>query len=403
MFLRLNPLLLSLHRHLLAILPPGRSSSINPRGHAENPSRLWTLKFGAFLVFGVWCLVFSFCCGCKSIGPATVPRDRSEYSASIAESWKRQTLLNIVKLRYLDPPTFVDVGQIVSGYTLETLVSAGGNISSLGAVQGNSITAGGSARYTDRPTITYTPLIGAKYVRALMTPLPPEAVLYTVQSGWPANAVLFIAVGAMNGLKNSETSINGITPPDPNFMRALELLRQIQASGAVGLRVSQDAQKQQTTVLTFQTRDITQETSAEIKELRGLLHLDPEAAELKVAFGATATNDKELALQTRSMLHIMMTMAAQAEVPDQDIAQGRTPPNYSPTGPGAETTRLIRIHSSKSKPTDAYAEVYYRDHWFWIDDRDLKSKRAFAFMMMLFTLAEPGEKENLPLITIPAQ
>src|SRR5262252_7649219 len=90
-------------------------------------------------------VVLSVCCGCKSIGPATVARDRFEYSGSISESWKRQTLLNIVKLRYVDPPIFVHVGQIVAGYTLETGVTLGGNLSSLGAIQGNSISAGGSA------------------------------------------------------------------------------------------------------------------------------------------------------------------------------------------------------------------------------------------------------------------
>ena len=343
------------------------------------------------------------CCGCKSIGPGTVPRDRFEYSSSISESWKRQTLLNIMRLRYMDPPTFVDVGQIVSGYTLESAVSLGGNISSAGAIQGNSVTAGGTARYTDRPTITYTPLTGAKFVRALMTPLPPESILYTLQSGWPANAVLFISVAAMNGLKNQETSIAGISPPDPKFMQALELLRKIQSSGAVGLRVQQEMPKQQTTVLTFQTKDITDQTLADIKQLRELLHLDPDAKELQVAFGATASNDHELALQTRSMFHIMMTMAAQADVPPEDATQGRTAPNYESKNAEGENPRLIHIHSGKAKPGDAYVSVAYRNHWFWIDDRDLKSKRSFAFLMMLFTLAETGERENLPVITIPAQ
>jgi hypothetical protein len=347
-------------------------------------------------------LIAVFVVGCKSIGPGMVARDRADYSTSISESWKRQTLLNIVKLRYVDPPIFVDVGQIVAGYSLETTINAGGQISSATAIQGNSALFGAQGKYTDRPTITYTPLTGNKFVKALMTPLPPESVFFTIQSGWPADGVLLAAAASVNGLKNQETTLAGVTSPDPDFMRVLELLRNIQRAGGVGMRVQQDAQKRQTSILTFRSKEVSEATLAETLELRRLLRLDPDATDFTLVFGGTASNDKELAVITRSLLHIMSTMAAQVEVPADDVAQGRATPGLEPSE-AAQPGRLVRIHSSNNKPSDAAVAVPYRDKWFWIDDRDLKSKRAFAFMLMLFSLAETGEKEALPLITIPAQ
>ena len=56
--------------------------------------------------------------GCSSIGPESVTRDRFDYNTAISDSWKEQTLLNIVKIRYADMPLFVEVASIVSGYTL---------------------------------------------------------------------------------------------------------------------------------------------------------------------------------------------------------------------------------------------------------------------------------------------
>jgi len=52
--------------------------------------------------------------GCSGIGPPTVTRDRFDYTAVVAESWKSQMLLNLVKLRYSDAPVFLDVRSSVA-------------------------------------------------------------------------------------------------------------------------------------------------------------------------------------------------------------------------------------------------------------------------------------------------
>ena len=95
--------------------------------------------------------------GCSNIGSKTLPRDRFDYNTAIADSWKEQTLLNIVKLRYADMPLFVEVASVVSGYTVEGSVNLGGTISSENAMQGDFLSLGTTGKYTDRPTITYMP------------------------------------------------------------------------------------------------------------------------------------------------------------------------------------------------------------------------------------------------------
>ena len=50
--------------------------------------------------------------GCRSFGPDRLTEDRIDYSSAIADFWRTQTLLNIVKLHYTDWPSFLDVEHI---------------------------------------------------------------------------------------------------------------------------------------------------------------------------------------------------------------------------------------------------------------------------------------------------
>src|SRR6516225_8876385 len=173
------------------------------------------------LTFAV--LVFaSFLMGClhPRVGPQSLPRDRSAYSGSLSDSWKEETLLNIVKVRYLDPPVFVDVGNIVASYTLAQTASVGGTITPSG---GSNATLGGSVGLSNTPTITYTPLTGNAYIKGLITPLPPEVLFTAIQNGMPADSVLLTSFMSINGLRNQSVSLHGITPADPDFHRVRTL------------------------------------------------------------------------------------------------------------------------------------------------------------------------------------
>jgi hypothetical protein len=80
-----------------------------------------------------------------------------------------------------------------------------------------------------------------------------------------------------------------------------------------------------------------------------------------------------------------------------------TPTAEPEVGPSSSTRPLILIGRALERPADAFLTVPYRGYWFWIDDRDMPSKRLFSFLMFIFTLVEPGSKEGPPVLTIPTQ
>jgi len=327
--------------------------------------------------------------------------DRFNYSAAIAESWKEQTLLNIVKLRYMDLPVFMDVASVVSGYSLQTGVSVNGTLSSDRAVQGNFGSIGGQAIYTDRPTITYVPMTGDKFLRSLVTPIDPKNIFFLLQSGYAADFILGLAVESLNGVRNRSTAGGAVREADPAFFRALELLREVQAAGAFGMRVEEDKVKGSTGVVFIRRDDVPADILEKGAEIRRLLKLSAELQRFVLAYSPVRGAENELAVTSRSMLQIMQAFASYVDVPDVHLQDQSAWP--SPDNTAESPQQKLRIHSGKERPAQAFAAVRYREHWFWVENGDRPSKRALTVVMFFFTLAESGSPEKLPLITIPAQ
>ncbi|MGB5305102.1 MAG: hypothetical protein WBO57_02565 [Gammaproteobacteria bacterium] len=300
-------------------------------------------------------------------------------------------------------PLFLEVASIVSGYSLESSVNLGG-VTAEGDAIPNSLTLGTAGKYTDRPTITYAPITGSRFNKNFMTPVPPSAVLFLVQAGWPADVVLPIVLEAINGLRAQKSAGAGQRSGQGGYYRVIELFAQIQRSGAFGMRVVR-AGEEETTMLMIRRENVEPAIIAAADELADLLGMRRDVDEFSIVFSEVARDGTEIAMLTRSLLSIMVELAGQVGVPEQHVADGRTVPSLASANNSegsSEGGRLIDIRSSTDKPDHAFAAVSYRDYWFWIDDRDFKSKRTFAYLMLLFSLTESGGREGLPLVTIPA-
>jgi hypothetical protein len=340
--------------------------------------------------------------GCTGIGPHSIRYDRFDYTSAISDSWKAQMLVNIVKLRYGDSPTFLEVASVINQYSVESQVSLLLTWANpITAALTNSQSPAGAVRYIDRPTITYSPLTGEKFARSLMTPIPPAAILSLIQANYPVDLVLRLCVHSVNGIRNRFGGAARARPADPEFYPLIERLRRLQSAGDIGLRVQKTNDKE-ATLMTIRGK-MNQATEEDSLAVRKILGLDPAAQEFSVVYASVPRNDREVAILSRSVLEILVDLASYIEVPRLHVEEKRVNPTQIESAPaGFSSSPLIRIHSSREKPADAFVAVPYRDAWFWIDDRDLRSKGMFSFIMFIFTLVETGGKEGAPIVTIPA-
>jgi len=350
-------------------------------------------------------VLLSFCfAACSSIGPTMVPRDRVDYVDAIGTSWEQQTLLNIVKLRYGHAPVFLAITQVVTGYQFQSTVGAGLAASSFTAVSntfGLTGTAMAQGQYTDRPTVIYSPLTGVDFLQKLMTPIPPSAILFVLQAGYNADVIMPIALDSINGLYNQ--SKRGMKhAADPRFDRLVQLVRDLQLAEAVQVRIERPKEGSETSLMTFPPSKNPQ-AMAESHAVRSLLGLSPTLEKFKVYYGGYSGRDDEIAMMTRSMLQIMLELAAAVRVPQADASEGRAAPGQVEERVSeTQSVPAVNILSGSTAPSNASVAVQYDRQWFWIADTDFRSKAMFGTVMLLFSISDIGEKGNGPIVTVPA-
>lgn len=362
--------------------------------------------------------------GCQSIGPGTIPRDRLDYAGAIADSWKQQTLLNVIRMRYFDTPTFLEVASVISSYQLQGEVRFSREIFP-NAAEDTSRAFGATGIYTDRPTISYSPLTGEKFVNSLLRPIPPQAVFAMIVAGHQAEFIFQSAVRAINDVYNYSGAPSRARREDAEFSQVSAALRRIQQAGALGMRVERRVdprdlraggrREEGTPGLRteqwvgaeesriFFREKVDERTAEDIRLVRQALGIRADAEEVRLIYGSLRRRDDEIALLTRSIMEILVELSNGVDVPAEHVVEERIRPTADPAlKPEPRDRSTFRVHSGGSAPADAYVAVRYRDRWFWIDDRDIASKRVFTFLRMFTSIAETGVAPQVPVLTIPA-
>ena len=83
-------------------------------------------------------------------------------------------------------------------------------------------------------------MAGDTYIKSLLRPIEPADLVGLVEAGWPIDSVFSVGVRSINGLHAfSHTMQKKKEAGSTDFYRGLTLLRQLQDSGAVSMRIQE--------------------------------------------------------------------------------------------------------------------------------------------------------------------
>lgn len=338
---------------------------------------------------------------CGSVGPRSLRYGRGTYNVAIQQTNSEQMLLNLVRLRYRDPPLFLEVTSISSSLSVEVGGNLGGSVFS---GRTGSVSPATGVTYIDRPTITYSPLQGTRFGTQFLSPVALSDIMLLYHAGWAIDRIFKVFVQKLGPLQNAPRASGPtptMAPQYEDYFVATDLLRSLWVDGLVDLAYTPSVAGDALTL----TIDQRPEAAARIARLCQLLGLPGPTATITLTDTPRRGEANAVRLVARSVLGGMYYVSHAVEVPPVDYVIGRVPTTRDAEGKTFDWSRmlgaLLRVRFSAREPAGAYVAVYYRGLWFYIDDADLDSKSTFSFLIEVLELQSGDVKAPAPVLTLP--
>lgn len=385
--------------------------------------------------------------GC--IGPRSLELTRLRYDEAVYETSEQQWLRNIVRLRYGDLPTLLDVSAITSQFELseEAFFTGGRERDSLNNFGGPTV------RFRDAPTLSYTPRDPTELTRAMVAPVGITAMGLIANNGWGVEDVLRLMVAEINGLENTpgaEQFVPEHIPPLTPFGEVARLAGELRRERVAALLSVDEAETVSTPFAStrVEAADVVEAASHQLEfrpadagddlvlirtspgyrlafseasighpgadALRELLRLTPgrlqyEIDRVPLPGGAELyplpPTLNAIHVQTRTLLEMVTVLSKGVQLPEEHICGGVAAQTVGPDGMVFDWTQVTRglfhVCSQKKKPKDAAVAIEYKGYWFYIPASDKRSKSTLALIQALFNLQLSEPKKAGPLLTLP--
>lgn len=341
---------------------------------------------------------------CSQFGPDFMKAGRNEYNKVLAQTDDEEILLNLIRLRYADNPTFLKVSSVSTAFNWKEGFGINGSIFD-GATTSNNIGVRGNTEYIEKPTITYSPLSGADFVKNVLTPVDHEVILLLARSGWSIERILRLTVNRINNINNASEA-SGPTPSEaPEFNEFIQLSKDFR-----------DLQKTSKITLGYQLEGNPDELALLIqKDYRNDPMVNRLLNDLKIETKNNiipitknyfdSTQDSKIQIESRSLAGILFFLSHGVEVPSDDIANGRVTITKNKNGEIFDWQKvldgLFTVYTSKNPPEQAAIAVEYRGNWFYIKDNDMESKYTLMLLNQISALQSGKIEKSGPILTLP--